>query len=70
MKNQEIEKVEKVRKISKKVEPKVLTLQIGKVILTHDKKGLTYHVPQGMSGAQLTRFITTHRGLIEAFRTS
>jgi len=57
-------KVKKVRKS----EPKVVTLQIGRVTLVHDKKGLTYHVPQAMTGAELARFIEKNRSLIEAFR--
>ena len=71
MKNQNVNpEAMKVRKVAKKVEPKVLVLEIGKVKIVKDKSGLTYHVPQAFSGTQLARFIESNRAVIEAFRNA
>ena len=59
----------KVKKVSKPV-PKVVTLQIEKVILKQSSQGFEIHVPQGFSGTQLARFIEKHKQLIETFRTA
>ena len=68
MENQKVEKVKKVS--AKKIEPKIVTLTIGRVILKKDKFGLTYYIPQAFTGTQLVKFIEDNKGLIEAFRNA